>query len=129
MTALSASTETDGGRVPIESSTGNGTRTGTRCGIPEWHPRAPLVPAFADAFTLATTEPAYRQPDPRRAGDSTVVSFDTLPMISTLRLPAEIPTVTGNNAEPFRHLRPETAFAAKRLRFGTHDRRGSFRGR
>src|SRR6476660_6599425 len=98
MTALSASTELVMTAAEFRSraalATGLGPGPGPGLGVGSGVASTGATGAgFAGTFTLATRT---RVPSARsaRAGDSTVVSFDTLPMISTLRLP-RIPTVTG----------------------------------
>src|SRR6266403_6106262 len=96
MTALSASTElvTTAAEFRWRAALGPGLGPGLGVGAGSGVASTGASGAgFAGTFTLATRT---RVPSARsaRAGDSTVVSFDTLPMISTLRLP-RIPTVTG----------------------------------
>src|SRR5213592_3955287 len=105
MTALSASTElvTTAAEFRSRAALGPGLAPGPELGVELGVGLGSGVAStagsgadFAGTFTFSTRT---RVPSAKSArdGDNTVVSFGTLPMISTLRLP-RIPTVTGTRS-------------------------------
>src|SRR6267142_4634090 len=84
MTALSVSAEL----VTMAAGSRQGAGLGSGLGVTS---AGASVVGLAATFSTRTRVPSAKSV---RAGDSTVVSFETLPTISTLRLP-RIPTVTG----------------------------------